>query len=258
MSEKGYELKEFIENNVFQTVYRLLKTGANVSGQSPLHLAATFENSDVARYLLKYKANVDQLDGSGKTPLFVASYRGRLNTVRVLLENKADIDKKDPNGKTPLFYAVFEEQLDVVQFLLDSGANANIKDKDGNTPLECAKKDQYSEMKFRENPDIIFVQDSLADLFSRPQEKKKLVVKCLENHLDKLNKMKENFGLGIVDLELIKFLPKQFFSQANVLVQIWNLNNQIFLNNNFISILPSELFFSLLLELLESFSQDEN
>ena len=91
---------------------RLIKAGADVrvkndSDTTLLHLAATYNQWEVATLLLQKGADVNARDDRGKTPLHQVGLFGYHNTARVLLENGADVNAKDNDGKTPLDKAFF-------------------------------------------------------------------------------------------------------------------------------------------------------
>jgi ankyrin repeat protein len=85
----------------------LLMDGADVnatdttSGWTPLLRAASVGgNKDVAELLLKYKANVNQMDKDNKSALMIAVINGNQPLVQVLVEHGADVNLKNEFGKT--------------------------------------------------------------------------------------------------------------------------------------------------------------
>jgi len=59
-------------------------------GYTPLHLAAKYGSTEIARRLLLQRdVNVDAVAKNGLTPLHVATHYGNFNVVRVLLQHHA-------------------------------------------------------------------------------------------------------------------------------------------------------------------------
>lgn len=122
----------------------LLEHGADVgarskSGFSPLHLAASFCQADVADVLLFAGAdpNVRHLDFQ-VTPLHGAALRGCREIIVKLLGRNADVNSRDKAGRTALHYACSQNHVQAAQTLLSHGAKIGAADDKGNTPLHVA------------------------------------------------------------------------------------------------------------------------
>jgi ankyrin repeat protein len=155
------------ENGV-ETVEVLLALGANPSaldpqGISPLRVAATNENLDVAKILIEGGANlndgslVDIMEIPYKRFAFqhAASNYDNQTTVAeltlMMIEMGADLDamseigipvfstgfvgEKGPEGESALFRAALGDRMEDVALLLESGANVNALSEEGNTAL---------------------------------------------------------------------------------------------------------------------------
>uniref|UniRef100_A0A8C3F8R9 E3 ubiquitin-protein ligase HACE1 n=1 Tax=Chrysemys picta bellii TaxID=8478 RepID=A0A8C3F8R9_CHRPI len=160
----------------------LLKKGANpnyqdISGCTPLHLAARNGQKKCMSKLLEYSAdvnicnnegltaihwlavngrtellhdlvqhvnNVDVEDAMGQTALHVACQNGHKTTVQCLLDNGADINRPNVSGATPLYFACSHGQRDTAQILLMRGAKY-LPDKNGVTPLDLCVQGGYGE-----------------------------------------------------------------------------------------------------------------
>ena len=71
-------------------------------GGTPLHLAAVFGQTEVARLLLKNQAQLESTDRNGSTPVMLAAFFAHPEIVKVLLENGAEVNAKNKDGYTPL------------------------------------------------------------------------------------------------------------------------------------------------------------
>ena len=155
------------ENGV-ETVEVLLALGANPSavdpqGISPLRVAATNENLDIAKILIEGGANlndgslVDIMEIPYKRFAFqhAASNYDNQTTVAeltlMMIEMGADLDamseigipvfstgfvgEKGPEGESALFRAALGDRMEDVALLLENGANVNALSEEGNTAL---------------------------------------------------------------------------------------------------------------------------
>ena len=146
-------------NEVFDcspfTLATILDPNASAStGQTPLHWASEYSNSDssleTVEALLKNGADPNAQDNDGQTPLHSASYlytasRYSGNTiiplkiVEALLRSGAKPNIKHNGGWTPLHYvsahSIEDSSLKIVDVLLKNGADPNVKDNNNKTPL---------------------------------------------------------------------------------------------------------------------------
>ena len=56
---------------------------------------------------------------TGTTPLHLAAEHGHMEVIRILLEHKADKDKSSPHGLTPLRLAALNGHTEVVKLLVE-------------------------------------------------------------------------------------------------------------------------------------------
>ena len=96
------------------------------SGGSPLHLAAVFNQPEVAAYLIKEGANLENpaKDESGGTPLHWAAFAGNVEVIKMLLEAGAKIDATDKNGATAIDAAVVGQKIEAGGLLKQNGGNS--------------------------------------------------------------------------------------------------------------------------------------
>jgi len=120
--------------------------GETPGGMTPLLYAARDGRIDIARILIRAKADVQQADVNGITPLLMAITNNHLDTAQLLLENAAAPNTADWWGRTPLYATVEirnrdygrnnEHEIDrpaaleVIRMLLDRGANVNARTKE--------------------------------------------------------------------------------------------------------------------------------
>lgn len=148
-----------------QVVRLLLKAGADPNARSPgdetpLHWAASSDDSDVADALIEGGADVDAPDGSIGTPLANAVGYGCWNVARLLVDRGASVDEPwqaaalgmlglleellgdDPNlGEVSkaFWHACSAGQRRAAEYLLTRGADLNwVPDYAEGTPLDAA------------------------------------------------------------------------------------------------------------------------
>ena len=111
------------------------------SGRTPLLRAAYHGNVDVARELIRAKADVHlKARGSGRTALHVAAYYGDQALVKLFLETNIGINEQDERGKTALMLAVQRRHSAVVAELAKAGADCRIQDREGMTAILLADR----------------------------------------------------------------------------------------------------------------------
>ncbi len=96
-------------------------------GWTPLHLAAFFGHTEVARSLLDRGADVNARSRSSRfarenTPLHAAAANRQTKVAELLLERGADVNARDGHGFTPLGLAAGSHSDILVILLLDRGA----------------------------------------------------------------------------------------------------------------------------------------
>ena len=163
-----------------EVLKRLLDRGASAEqasgydGQTPLHLAAIYNQTNTAILLIRRGAKVNAADRSGFTPLHVAALRGAADVAEILLNHKADLNQQMPepsdeympgmrlvggpnalrfNQESALHLAAVMCQTNMIRLLLAFGASVNAIDGMGRTPLDLAKSAAFP-------PSVFWIQRS--------------------------------------------------------------------------------------------------
>ncbi len=130
-------------NNAVNIALLLLSKGANTnaktnnhSGETALHLCATYNCVDIANELLKNGADINLKENySGETPLIASVRHGYIELSRLFLGNGADVNATSNDGFTALILAANYNSTEIPRLLLNKGANVNAMSKDGFTAL---------------------------------------------------------------------------------------------------------------------------
>jgi len=115
---------------------------APASNLSPLPLCRLAEEGAVeaTRILLELGADPTARCGGGQTPLHVAAAYDQAGMVELLLEFGHPVNLRDRMGRTSLHWAAESETTRIAEILLRAGADVNTVDELGNTPLSHAKE----------------------------------------------------------------------------------------------------------------------
>ncbi|GAB6027052.1 hypothetical protein CHUAL_013779 [Chamberlinius hualienensis] len=105
---------------------------------TPLHLAAGYNNLEVAEYLLGHGADVNAQDKGGLIPLHNASSYGHLDIAALLIKHQTIVNATDRWGFTPLHEAAQKGRTQLCALLLAHGADPTMKNQEGQTPLDLA------------------------------------------------------------------------------------------------------------------------
>ncbi len=129
-------LRELLEQN------RDLAGLPDEAGYTPLHYAAYFGHTDVARYLIAIGADVSavSMDPLRNQPLHAAAGSGHTEIARVLLDAGADVNAEQSGQWTALHGAAQKGHLEVVALLVERGARPDGRSYSGSTPLSLARE----------------------------------------------------------------------------------------------------------------------
>jgi len=121
-----------------------LEKGANVNekdsqfGTTPLHMAAFYGRTEIAKLLLRSKADINAVDNEGETPLLAALANNQKEMGELLINRGAKVNVMTKKGWTPLHFAVSLKDEDLVRLLVEKGADLGAKTSEGSTPLDLA------------------------------------------------------------------------------------------------------------------------
>jgi len=129
----GYTaLHNAVQHGRKDVVVLLVGKGADIQarthlGESPLDVAATYDNAEAAEVLLAHGADPNVAGGGGCTALHYAakSFKGGKDVAELLLRHGAKVDAEDDEGWTPLHLAAREGNAEVVELLIRNGADVN-------------------------------------------------------------------------------------------------------------------------------------
>jgi tankyrase len=108
---------------------------------TPLHLAAGYNNLEVAEFLLENGADVNAQDKGGLIPLHNASSYGHLDIAALLIRYSTVVNATDKWGFTPLHEAAQKGRTQLCALLLAHGADPTLKNQEGQTPLDLCSAD---------------------------------------------------------------------------------------------------------------------
>jgi cytohesin len=124
-----------IAQNEMDILELLLEHGADISTPTPsrdrpLFEAASCGNAQAVQLLLEHHAdpNIVEASGSHATPLHFAASQDQSTIIQSLLDAGADINAANNQGQTPLMFAVSSRHPEAVEALLRDHANPNIQD----------------------------------------------------------------------------------------------------------------------------------
>jgi hypothetical protein len=122
---------------------------ADSSGWTALHHSVYSDqeeelNSDMIKLLLQYGADPLQEDDEGDVPVHLIASYGESELLKTILKQGIDVNTVDGYGDPLLISAVYSDDPETVKMLLEAGADPHLKDESGGTALQVAKENGYS------------------------------------------------------------------------------------------------------------------
>ncbi|XP_056222755.1 poly [ADP-ribose] polymerase tankyrase-2-like isoform X2 [Seriola aureovittata] len=108
---------------------------------TPLHLAAGYNNLEVAEYLLQHGAEVNSQDKGGLIPLHNAASYGHVDVAALLIKYDACVNATDKWAFTPLHEASQKGRTQLCALLLAHGADPTLRNQEGQSPLDLVTAD---------------------------------------------------------------------------------------------------------------------
>ncbi|XP_075891211.1 poly [ADP-ribose] polymerase tankyrase-2-like isoform X2 [Nelusetta ayraudi] len=108
---------------------------------TPLHLAAGYNNLEVAEYLLLHGAEVNSQDKGGLIPLHNAASYGHIDVAALLIKFDACVNATDKWAFTPLHEASQKGRTQLCALLLAHGADPTLTNQEGQAPLDLVTAD---------------------------------------------------------------------------------------------------------------------
>ncbi|XP_052427405.1 poly [ADP-ribose] polymerase tankyrase-2 isoform X3 [Carassius gibelio] len=108
---------------------------------TPLHLAAGYNNLEVAEYLLQHGAEVNSQDKGGLIPLHNAASYGHVDVAALLIKFNACVNATDKWAFTPLHEAAQKGRTQLCALLLAHGADPTLHNQEGQSPLDLVTAD---------------------------------------------------------------------------------------------------------------------
>ncbi|CAH8545991.1 unnamed protein product [Schistosoma turkestanicum] len=112
---------------------------ADKNGLTALHMAVDGEQPRACRLLIKSSANLEAVDNNLRwTPLLrcaALKNNGNVEVARELIKLRANIDAQDHDGKTALHNCILLGHYDLCRLLLENNANMNLVTSNGHNAL---------------------------------------------------------------------------------------------------------------------------
>ena len=114
-------------------------------GETPLMLAARFNESNVVEFLVQAGASLEMQDADAFTPFLHAAMGGKVENILRLIELGANTLREVYGGISAIHLAAENGHTEAVSFLLEHGANVNAVDRELRTPLMLSAQNGHLE-----------------------------------------------------------------------------------------------------------------
>ena len=115
---------------LFVSYNRNLLIIKTISGDTPLHVACTYNSGRTLKRLIQLGASIEIKNESFWTPLILAAKNNAKDCVKILLQNQVIVDAidKEDNSQTALIYAANHGHHEIVKLLIENGADVSLND----------------------------------------------------------------------------------------------------------------------------------
>jgi ankyrin repeat protein len=120
---QGQEIFDAIKNNDLPKVKELiakdpqLVASRNARQSTPLHIAAAYDNEEIAKYLIEKGSDINIPNGNFYSPLMFAG----IKVAKLLVEKGADLNYISQYGGSALAESLERGKINVAEYLLDKG-----------------------------------------------------------------------------------------------------------------------------------------
>jgi lysophospholipase len=178
VEKDNLEMLNKLQNNIKLIHFR------DYTKRNPLHIAALNGNFEIAKFLIKLKININEIDDNKNTPLNYAcnnkhravaillkenggilnqnkdmgvhfcklAYEGDLDTIKLFYECGANLTMCDYDKRTFVHVAAIEGKNDIIEYVVkNTNINIMVVDRWGNTPITYVNDDckKIIESKYR-------------------------------------------------------------------------------------------------------------
>ena len=116
------------------------------TGQTLLHLAASYCHLDIAQLLAANKSDVNARDSQGNTPLHAAATKNCTEVLQFLLIREANVNAKNDMGATALDLAARNGNLAQVEILVANKADIGAMEEAGTTGRPVAPQSNETDL----------------------------------------------------------------------------------------------------------------
>jgi len=158
LNNEGFTLLHIAAREGSPAHYKLIKLflskGVNKDardsyGDTPMHYAANYWNTDCLRLLIEAHADHSIANNKRQTPLHNACWNGHDAGVLLLLQNGANIHAVNEDGRNPLMDAACNSRTQSIEYLVAFGTDVTARSQTGRTALDYALTNDEMESDFR-------------------------------------------------------------------------------------------------------------
>jgi len=189
------EMRQAVESGNLKKVKALHLQGVNIN--SLLNLAFVRDHLEVAEYLIRAGANVNEKDGEDWTPLHYAAKSGRSDLCELLIKKGAHVNAITSKKMTPLHLAALNDHLLVASLLIEKKADPSAKNDKQQMPEDVAKSNELREiLSFARKKPLkkAFGFIETPEVISSVILQKQLIEYVMSGNLDKVKEIIESGG----------------------------------------------------------------